>query len=535
MSTVLIVGSGATGVHFAMTALSRGHQVIMLDVGHERPAPVAPDADFDTLKETLEDPAGYFLGPSGEAVVYPSPQAKFYGFPPSKSYVFARPEPFSSENTGFEPVTSFAAGGLAEAWTGGVYSLNDAELAEFPCDYGELEPHYREVARRIGISAAEDDLARFTPMSPEYQPALVPDTHTSLLLSRYQKRRAHLHRTLGFYLGRSRVAVLSRDQDDRKACDYLGRCLWGCPRESLYAPGMTLRRLQGNPRFRYIAGMWVEHFTTEKGRVTGMVAQPVSGGERAHFTANHYVLAAGTLCSSRIVLDSIYRATGQVVELAGLMDNRQLMIPFLTLPMLGRPVSTHSYQFHQLALGIEGARPDEYVHGQMTALKAASIHPIVHSMPVDMRSALAIFRATHAALGVANVWLHDRRRKENVLTIRPAGESGRTGMVIRYSPGPDDADRVSSALKTVKKALWKLGAIVPPGMTKVLPLGSSIHYAGTLPMSREARPLTASPACRSHDFENLVLADGATFPFLPAKNLTYTLMANAVRVASMLE
>jgi hypothetical protein len=27
------------------------------------------------------------------------------------------------------------------------------------------------------------------------------------------------------------------------------------------------------------------------------------------------------------------------------------------------------------------------------------------------------------------------------------------------------------------------------------------------------------------------MVDGATFPFLPAKNITFTLMANAVRVA----
>jgi choline dehydrogenase-like flavoprotein len=31
--------------------------------------------------------------------------------------------------------------------------------------------------------------------------------------------------------------------------------------------------------------------------------------------------------------------------------------------------------------------------------------------------------------------------------------------------------------------------------------------------------------------ENLVIADGASFPSLPAKNLTFSLMANAVRVA----
>jgi choline dehydrogenase-like flavoprotein len=297
---------------------------------------------------------------------------------------------------------------------------------------------------------------------------------------------------------------------------------------------MTLRALLPNPQFRYVPGMWVEHFTSQEGRVNGIVARAVTGGERVRFTADHYALAAGTLCSSRIVLDSIYQASGKVVELTGLMDNRQLMIPFLTLRMLGRAATTHAYQFHQLALGIEGVRPEEYVHGQMTALKAASVHPIVQSMPLDMRSALAVFRATHAALGVANVWLHDRRREENVLTIRPGGESGRSTLVIRYHPAPDDAARVGRALRTVKKALWKLGAIVPPGMTKVLPLGASIHYAGTLPMGREPRALTASPDCRSRDFANLILADGATFPFLPAKNLTYTLMANAVRVASTL-
>ncbi len=532
MSSVLIVGSGATGVHFAATALERGHEVTMVDVGHPRPDPIAPDADFDALKDSLDDPAGYFLGTRGEAVVYPSPVAKFYGFPPSKSYVFRSPAPFASDTTGFEPVTSFAAGGLAEAWTGGVYALNDAELADFPLSYADLEPHYREVDRRIGISAADDDLARFTPMSPEYQPALDPDEHTRLLLDRYGRKRRRLQQGLRFHLGRSRVAVLSRDLHGRKACDYLGRCLWGCPRESLYAPGMTLRQLRGHPRFRYLPGLWVEHFTSTAGKVSGVVARPVDGGDPVPLAADHYVLAAGTLCSSRILLDSLYQATGQVAELTGLMDNRQLMIPFLTLRMLGRPVSTHSYQFHQLALGIEGERPDEYVHGQMTALKAASIHPIVHSMPVDMRAALGIFRSTHAALGVANVWLHDRRREANTLSIRPE-PGGRSKMVIRYSAAPDDAERVGRALKTVKRALWRLGAVVPPGMTKVLPLGSSIHYAGTIPMSRSAKPLTASPACRSHDFENLILADGATFPFLPAKNLTYTLMANAVRVAGM--
>jgi len=62
-------------------------------------------------------------------------------------------------------------------------------------------------------------------------------------------------------------------------------------------------------------------------------------------------------------------------------------------------------------------------------------------------------------------------------------------------------------------------------------MGASVHYAGTIPMSATRAPYTASKYCQSHDFENLYFVDGTTFPFLPAKNLTFTLMANATRVA----
>jgi choline dehydrogenase-like flavoprotein len=55
-----------------------------------------------------------------------------------------------------------------------------------------------------------------------------------------------------------------------------------------------------------------------------------------------------------------------------------------------------------------------------------------------------------------------------------------------------------------------------------------------MPMSKARASLGVTPDCRSWDFPNLILADGATFPFLPAKNLTFTLMANAVRIARAL-
>ena len=90
---------------------------------------------------------------------------------------------------------------------------------------------------------------------------------------------------------------------------------------------------------------------------------------------------------------------------------------------------------------------------------------------------------------------------------------------------------MTSALKRVKRTLRALSCVVPPGMMHVRPMGASVHYAGTLPMTRTPAPFTVTENCQSRDFENLFLVDGATFPFLPAKNITFTLMANAVRVA----
>ena len=86
-------------------------------------------------------------------------------------------------------------------------------------------------------------------------------------------------------------------------------------------------------------------------------------------------------------------------------------------------------------------------------------------------------------------------------------------------------------MKKIKQFMGGMGVLLPPGQAHVRPMGASVHYSGTLPMAKEPGPHTVSPNGKSHDFENLYFVDGTSFPFLPAKNLTFTLMANAARVA----
>jgi choline dehydrogenase-like flavoprotein len=532
---ILVLGSGPSGVHFALTALRKNHQVVMVDVGCRRPDTALPAEDFLGLKTHLEDPVRYFLGANFESVSMPGRNEEYYGLPPSKNYVFDKPSEFSMVEDGLTPLVSFASGGLAETWTGGCYPLNDQELREFPFDYHDIEPYYSEVASRIGVAGGEDDLARCFPHHAHLSPMLEFDESAARLLSSYERRREKLSGKYRAYLGRSRQAVLSQDKAGRHGCTYCGRCLWGCPNGAFYTPSLTLRECLTHTNFQYVPNQFASYFEfAPSGSIEHLLSYDLAGGAPKQHTAEAYVLACGTLSTSNLILRSIYKSKREIIRLTGLMDNRQLLAPFCNLSMLGRPHNAKSYQYHQLAFGIEADDPAKYVHGQITTLKAASTHPIFRSLPLDLRSAIGVFRKLRSSLAVLNLNFCDWRREENYITLSEKSQTahGWPAMAIRYRAPADEAQTYSKAHATARGFFRELKAPLIPGMTHIRPMGASVHYSGTLPMSLKKSPWAVSPECRSYDIDNLFVVDGSVMPSLPAKNLTFTLMANAVRVAS---
>jgi choline dehydrogenase-like flavoprotein len=526
---VVVVGSGASGVHFALSLLRKGWRVTMLDVGRRAATPVSPQSSLSALKETLADPSEYFLGSSYNGVLLPSDDGEYYGIPPSKDYVFDPLPEFQVATSGFAPLFSFAQGGLAQAWTAGCYPFNADELADFPFSYEDLAPHYDEVARRIGVTGEVDDLARFMPPHNHLLPPLRLDEHSERLMRAYERRRDRLHR-LGAYMGRTRVATLSQALGARQPCTYLGRCLWGCPHGALYTPQHTLQECRAFPGFEYIPGVEVTHFRIGPGSIVqSVVARGIDDRREHEFQADRVALASGALVSTKIFLTSIFRHTGERLRLRGLMDNRQVLVPFVNPALIGKPFADESYQYHLIGMGLEASAPREYVHAQITTLKTALLHPVIQRLPFDLSTSTLVMRALHTALGLVNVNLRDSRRDDNYVEL--AGDGERPGLHIHYSPDATEQERIADATRRVKKALGVLGCFVPPGMAHVRPMGASVHYAGMLPMTRTSAPLTTTDGCESRDVKNVFLVDGATFPFLPAKNITFSLMANAVRVA----
>jgi len=533
VSDVTVVGSGPSGVHFALTLLRKGVSVHMVDAGREGSPPLNPSADFVALRDALEDPVAYFLGEDLYGLALPGAEGEFYGFPPQKRFVFERPPDQREVGEGFEPLGSWARGGLARAWTAGVYPFNDEELAPFPFGFEDLEPFYAEVATRIGVTGARDDLGPFMPWHEGVTEPLELDDQSRVLLARYEKVRARLRRRYRCHVGRSRIAVLAAPRDGREACAYLGRCLWGCPIGALYTPDLTLAECRRYDGFRYEGDTLALGFRFDEARrVRALRVRPLEGGAEREVPVATLALAAGTLATARLFLASWREGIGPGAELTGLMDNRQVLVPFVNVGRIGRRYEARSYQYHQLCLGLEADSPREYVHGQITTLTTAQAHPILASMPLDTRTAAFVFRNTRAGLGLVNLNFHDSRRETCSVSLDASdGREETAALRTRYVPPSDEPARLRDALGRVRRSLRALGCLVAPGATHVRPMGASVHYAGTLPMSREARPFTVTSRGRSHDFENLFIVDGSTFPFLPAKNITFTLMANAVRIA----
>ena len=134
---------------------------------------------------------------------------------------------------------------------------------------------------------------------------------------------------------------------------------------------------------------------------------------------------------------------------------------------------------------------------------------------------------------MANIWLADRRRRENGVSLLQA-DDGSVRLALDYGDDSSDLPETDLAVATTRQALRTLGCVAPRSMVKVLPRGSSVHYAGTLPMTMCDEEHTTRSDGSSRGFPGLHIVDGAGFPWLPAKNITFTLMANATRIATLL-
>ena len=164
MAEFIVVGSGAAGVAAALELVRRGVRPLLLDVGHTNQAALPPVHgnlyDYRRRRDSFDLHIGPDLGGLASALRAEPGVAKLNA--PNMAFVTSDAERLAPlEQTHFQAVQSFAAGGLGNAWGAGLYRWVDSDLADFPVALAQLQPYFDLLTREIGISGQDDDLTRF--------------------------------------------------------------------------------------------------------------------------------------------------------------------------------------------------------------------------------------------------------------------------------------------------------------------------------------------------------------------------------------
>ena len=524
----IVVGSGCSGAMAAQTLAEAGVRVLMLDGGQRdlHYAPMMPTEDFVTVRTTDPDQHRYLLGDAFEAIPFGDVGTGAQLTPPRQFIVQKVAEFLPVRSTTFFPLESLALGGLGSGWGLGCCVFSDRELQLAGLAEPAMKAAYALVADRIGISGGDGDVRPYTTAHlTGIQPAQEPDPTVSLLLNRYQRRREGLRR-IGFHIGRPALALLTEPRAGREATSGRDSDFYSDAERAAYRPWITIERLERLGNFTYRGGLLVLRFKEDDEGVV-VDALDLEHRQMRVFRAKRLILAPGVLGTARIVLRSL--GADQALPL---LCNPYYYVPCIMPARLGGAVPRRGTGFAQAAIFHDpGGTHDDVAMASIYSYRQLMLFRLMRETPLNFKDARVLLRYLLPALLIMGIHHPDSSALGKELALEPDHASP-TGDRLSADCRLNEATvrRIADRERAFSRTMRRLGAWpvrqVDPGY------GASIHYAGTLPFDAGGRPFTLDPSGRLNGTARVFVADGSGFRYLPAKNLTLSLMANAHLVVS---
>jgi hypothetical protein len=527
---IAIIGSGPSGAQAAKAAVERGLTVALLDFGNDNPAlNSVPNENFSVLRRSDPNQRSYFLPQTMDPEASRSDKLGAHFTAPRAFISRDVAEFLPVESESFFPVQSLALGGLGAGWGAGTPTFEPFELERAGLPVAQMLRCYDEVAQDIGVSGASaDDTARQVLLTRFAQPPADVDSNAAAILARYNKIKGRLARK-GLTLGRAPLALLTQPLErpglKREANPYHDMDFYGQSAFSVYRPAYTIRELQTKENFRYIPGAFVERFSEDEDGVCVTYLDRTTNG-RSELRAKKLLVAAGAINSARLVL----RSRNMFGVQLPLLCNQMNYVVCINVAMFGCKAADRRHSLAQLlALYTPQHRAPEHVAAAIYSYRALLHYRLVRDMPLPPWLGLLASRAIMTSLTLVGV--HHPERRSSTKWIRLDARDGGDVLTAEYRPGAEEQRLIAADLRGLSGCLFSLGC-VPLAVIGTEP-GSSIHYAGTIPISAkgEDSPLTSNDQGRLGGSRHVYLADSATWRYLPSKGLTFSLMANARRVA----
>lgn len=521
MYDAIIIGSGLSAVSAALKL--RPMKILMLDVGLSPPPPNFSSRNIYVMRREGNDLFNGLIGASYEAFQgldgnYISPKLKG----PQMRYFWECPQGVSQNNLlHFDATTSYARGGLANAWGAGVMRYTSRELERFPIFVEELNPYYDELTSHLGISGEADDLASFFGSSCNLLSPLSLSPLASSFLKKYKQKRSKNN----IFVGRTRLAVLSQDYRGRPAYKPLLQDFFQGYNHSIYNPFFTVEELCSECSIDYRPGFFATRFI-EQSNVVTVVAKNLSNNCEELFQAKQLFIGAGAINTSKIVLQSFNDYETKLP----LLDNPVAFIPFLDISKIGKAFPENVFPGAELIVVHNDKTYSEPVQASVYGLYGPMRSDLIAELPLSLRGNISAIKYLGAALGMLQVFFPDKASPSNYLQLQKDGSLTICHAVEDKKKYLDRSSQYS--IYPFLKLLQGMNYFASSYLCKFPIAGSSIHYAGSLPMKKDAQSLYETDSNGRLAQTNAVyIIDAANFPYLPSKNHSFTMMANAMRIA----
>lgn len=531
-SDAIVIGSGMSGACAAHRLVALGAHTRVLDVGVDDPVSreSIPDRAFHELRAEDEMQSHYLIGRNLEGVPRKGVVVGAQLTPPRQFLHRRSEELFPFEPGAFTPLIATSVGGLGAGWGAAAFAFSPGELAAIGIPADAMAGAYLRAAELIGISAdpTSSVFPWFWPTTAPCQPPLEIDDNARNLLQRWSRVAPSLA-ALGAYAGRIPMAVLSRDCGSRRANPYFDMDFYGDSRKSVFRPRYVIEDLLPSPNFDYRRGMAVYRIESRPGERPRVHAINSDTGQSEMFTASRVLLCANALNSGRIILNSLPLEHRRTTVLC----NPYTYFPTVNLGMLGLASGNKRHSLAQFG-GVLLGDADDTVDGvfQMYSYRSLLLFKLVKEMPLPPTLGILVARTLATALSIFGIFFRDAMSTGKRMELLPDQPVHRPKIRFDYQLSASERAWKRSAEARFRSVLLKARCLplsqVDPG-----PAGS-IHYAGTIPFENPVNQRVRTlPDGTVADLPNVFVGDSSSWNTLPAKGLSFTLAANAIRVAEL--
>ena len=564
---VIVVGSGAAGGMTAFQLATAGVKVLLLEAGRM--------IDTRTEYRTMEWPyASMRRGrlPPGERPIAVA-EYSFLDRPYGNNPAYAKAKRVSSYSastftrnwvvderehpttgTPYAWVRARVLGGRTNFWGRGALRYGPLQFdaarrdgfdVDWPIRYDDVKPYYDKVDVLLGCSGTTEGL--------EQVPDGVFQRPSKLNCVEVAFKRAIAKMGRHYIPGRAGVTTDGLLNNKYRAkCAGRGRCGRGCNIGAAFHSPTALiypARDTGNVTVRpysIVSEVLVDPATN---KATGVRVIDANTREVLDFTARAVVLGAGTLDSTRILLNSRSRAyptgVGNTSGLLGCYLSEHIMgisgsgyIPqrIGTEATLddGRAVSPYIPRFRNIT-----DRHPDFIRGyHFQGGGGCTEYPsMAHEIGGYGKAFKSNVRKYYPALVAFGGFGEVLPRKENRVLLDSEVRDAWGIPVLRFDyrfgdnelkMAKDMADSIEEMLVAAKAEDIKIGR-------QPLPPGWSIHEIGTARMGTDPKTSVTDPSCRLHDVKNVYLADGAPFVCGGTQNTTWSILAMAWRTTDLLK